>query len=86
MTTVHVWNTIITKLAEKSIDLPTVPKTKRIPVWFSASTDGNMIYINQAINKKPSSKLSIERKLTYHIFEKVYPLYLKREQGEAVSH
>lgn len=48
------WNTMIAKLADKSMELPTVHKTKKKPVWFSASIDGNMIYIGQAINNRPS--------------------------------
>jgi len=79
------WNNIIRNLRGKSIELPTVPKIKKIPVWFSASTDGNMIFIDKASKNQPSSKLSMTRKLTYKIFQKVYPLYLKREQGESVS-
>jgi len=47
MTTTQAWSTIITKLAETSIEMQTVPKTQKTPVWFSASTDGNMIYINR---------------------------------------
>jgi hypothetical protein len=81
----RVWNTIINKLTEGSIELPTTPKTQKTPVWFSASTDGHSIFINRAINNKPSSQLSMERKLTYNTFQKVYPLYLRREQGEPVS-
>ena len=79
------WNNIIRNLRGKSIELPTVPKIKKIPVWFSASTDGNMIFIDKASKNQPSSKLSMIRKLTYKIFQKVYPLYIKREQGESVS-
>ncbi|SEP93250.1 hypothetical protein SAMN05216232_1361 [Virgibacillus subterraneus] len=65
--------------------MPTVPKTKKVPVWFSASKDGTIIFINKAFDHTPSSKLSSERKLDYNTFQKVYPFYLKRENGEAVS-
>lgn len=85
MSTEIAWNSIIRNLNGKNIELPTVPKTKKVPVWFSASTDGNMIYIGKALINKPSSRLSMERKLTYKTFQKVYPFYLKRKQGESVS-
>jgi len=80
------WNAIISQLEGKHIELPTVHKTKRTPVWFTANTDGNQIFINQAVDNKPSSSLSMERKLNYHTFQKVYPFYLKREKGEPVSY
>lgn len=76
---------IISKLIDGNIELPTVPKTKKTPVWFTAATDGNTIFINEAVNNRPSSKLMNERKLTYKEFQKVYPLYLRREKGELVS-
>ncbi len=41
---------IIQKLKGRSIELPTVPKIKKVPVWFCASTDGNMIFIDKASN------------------------------------
>lgn len=81
----YIWNIIVNNLKEKCIEMPTVPKTRKTPLWFSATTDGNIIIINRAVNNKPSCKLSMERKLTYNTFEKVYPLYLKREKGEQVS-
>lgn len=80
------WNTIISKLAGNRIELPTVPKTKKSPVWFSATTDGVNIFIGEAVSHKPSSRLSMERKLTFYTFQKVYPLYIRRENGEQVSH
>lgn len=85
MTSLQVWKAIISRLEGKRIELPTVPKIKKKPVWFSATTDGEIIFINEAIDHKPSSKLSVERKLKYSKFQKVYPLYLRRENGEKVS-
>jgi hypothetical protein len=79
------WRTILNCLIENCVELPTVPKTRKGPVWFSASAEGDIIFINQAINNKPSSKLAMQRKLNYKTFNNVYPLYLKRENGEKVS-
>lgn len=79
------WNTIIENLRGKAIELHTVPKTKKIPLWFTASTDGNIVFIDKAVDNKPSSNLSMKRRLTYKTFEKVYPLYLRRAKGEHVS-
>lgn len=81
----EVWNNVIEKLSEGKLELPTTPKNKRTPVWFTARTDGDLIYISEAIHNRPSSKLSMDRKLTYSKFEEVYPLFLRREKGESVS-
>lgn len=85
MTSQEAWLRIVTHLQTKSIEFPTVPKIKRDPVWFEATTDGEMILINSAKNNRPSSQLTMQRKLSYKVFEKVYPLYLRRTKGDAVS-
>lgn len=85
MNEILIWKKIIAQIPDNVIELPTVPKTKRIPVSFKATTDGSIIYMNKAKENRHSSKLSMERRLTYKIFEKVLPLYLRRENGEAVS-
>jgi hypothetical protein len=85
MAPIQAWNSIINRLKGSRVELPTVPKTKKVPVWFSVTTDGKTIFIDKAIDHIPSSKLSLQRKLNYKTFEKVYPLYLRRENGEAVS-
>lgn len=79
------WQTIISKLMKNELEIPTSPMTKRIPVWFNASTDGEIIFINKAVKNSPSSRLSMQRKLKYSTFEKVYPLYIRRENGEQIS-
>ncbi|MDP4087372.1 MAG: hypothetical protein Q8934_22670 [Bacillota bacterium] len=81
----QIWNTIVAKLTGNRVELPTIPKTKKIPVWFSATTDGEAIFIDKATDHRPSSKLSVQRNLKYSTFQKVYPLYLRRERGDAVS-
>lgn len=85
MTSIEAWSEIIKRVRGNEIELPTVPKTKKVPVWFSVTTDGETIYINEAVEHTPSSKLSVQRRLKYSTFEKVYPLYLRREKGEPVS-
>jgi len=85
MAPLEAWNMIISRLENNRVELPTVPKNKKVPVWFAATTDGKTIFINEALDHNPSSKLSVERKLNYNTFQKVYPLYLRRENGEAIS-
>jgi len=85
LSSLQAWSTIIDKLRNNKMEFPTTPKIDRAPVWFSARVDGETIVINEAIVHQPSSKLSTPRRLTYKDFEKVYPIYLRRENDEQVS-
>ncbi|WP_061214828.1 hypothetical protein [Syntrophomonas wolfei] len=85
MTPLQAWNMIVDKLKGTQLEFPTVPKIKKTPIWFSATSDGKAVFIDNAIENKPSCQLSMPRKLTYKTFEKVYPLYLRRENGERIS-
>jgi len=76
------WQKIITGLLQIPRDLKTVPKIKRDPLWFYASTDGSFIYVNNAVDKKPSCNLTASRKITYKDFEIVYQYYSKWVSGE----
>ena len=78
------WKILLGKTSE-SIDLPTNPLTQRTPVWFNAKSDNNCITITPSINKLPSSNIAGSRKIQYHEFEKLYPLYLRRKNKEAIS-
>ena len=77
------WNKMLGNLKRKT-ELPTIPKNRE-PIWFTAVSDGNCIYVSKAKDHMPSSQISIERKLRYKEFERIYPVYLKREAGMAVS-
>lgn len=79
------WQQIVTNLDGYIIELPTTPKMKREPVWFSATSNGEEILVNKATNNLPSSRITATRTLTYDKFQEVYPLYLRREKGESVS-
>lgn len=85
MEPLQAWQTIISKLDQTPREFHTVPIIQKQPVWFSATTDGETIFIDNATINRPSSNLKVTRRLYYKIFEKVYPLYLKREKGEPVS-
>ena len=79
------WKIMINKLTEEKQEFHTVPKTNKKPVWFEAESDGKDIFVNSAKSNEPSSKISSTRKLKYNNFIEVYPLYIKRENGEKVS-
>lgn len=79
------WFKIIEDLRSNPRDLHTLPKTNKNPLWFYTYTDGNYIYIDNAKEHTPSSKISLTRKLSFPEFERIYPIHLRREQGESVS-
>ena len=84
--TCKLWNTIIQKLYNKETELPMIPKKlNKEPIWFSVVSDGKDIYLAKAAHHNPSSKIDNAYKLSYSEFEKVYPIYLKREAGYAIS-
>jgi hypothetical protein len=85
MTTQDAWKTIMNRLGSERREFHTVPLTNKAHVWFSAIIDGERIVITEATENKPSSSFTIPRYLKYKTFEKVYPIYLRREQGEKVS-
>jgi hypothetical protein len=78
------WKILLGKTSE-SIDLSTNPLTQRIPVWFAAKSYNNCIIITSSKSKLPASNIAGSRKIQYHEFEKLYPLYLRRKNKEAIS-
>lgn len=82
---IKTWNKIINNLLTQPRDLPTTPKTTKSPIWFYAYTDGTNIFVEKAKEQMPSSDITMTRRLTFIEFERVYPIYIKREQGVPVS-
>ena len=85
MTTNDFWNVILHNLITNPRDLPTRPKDSRTPKWFYAYVDGNSIYVANAKNHSNSSSISVPRRLNFSEFEAIYPIHLRRENGERVS-
>lgn len=79
------WLKIIQDLKDNPRDLHTVPKNNANPKWFYAYTDGDKIYVENAKEHTPSSSISLRRALDFTNFEKIYPIHLRRENGEQVS-
>lgn len=79
------WGKIIKIIGDKTIEIHTYTKINKQPLWFSVSTDGNNIYVDNAKDNSPSSEINGYRTLNYNEFEKIYSLYLKREAGESLG-
>lgn len=85
MTPKEAWEIIIKKMGTAPIEFHTLPLTTRAPVWFSSKKDDDQIRITNALENRPSSVIKTPRYLYFKTFEKVYPIYLRRNQGEKVS-
>lgn len=82
----EIWDKIIGDLTENPRDLQTTPKMKsKTPLYFHASTNGKAIFIDNARDNTPSVNLSSRRRLSKSDMTTLYPIYLKRENGEPVS-
>lgn len=82
MTAREAWQKIITELSTTPGDFKTVPRIKRDPVWFYAETNGDNIYVDNARQKRPSSRLAMPRKITFTDFETVNSYYSIWSAGE----
>lgn len=81
----NIWKTIIKDLTDNPRDIPTAVKPPRKPLYFHASTNGKAVFINNAVLNVPSVNLSSKRRISEKDFYKMYPLYLKRENGESIA-
>lgn len=79
------WKYIISDIVSNPRDISTIPNDSSTPVWFYAYSDGKNVYIEQAKNNTPSSELSKTMVLRYSMFKKVFPIFLRRENGEDVT-
>ncbi|MDR2742442.1 MAG: DnaJ domain-containing protein [Treponema sp.] len=83
----EIWDKIIKDITAHPRDLQTIPLTCRKGVWFyvSINADKVTILVDNAKTKKPSSKLSQIRILDKDEFKRMYPIHLRRENGDNVS-
>ncbi len=82
----EIWNRIVQDLTETPRDLQTTVKSdKRTPLWFHARISGKALIIENAQSHSPSVQLSGLRRIYEKDFDVIYPFYLRRENGEAVS-
>lgn len=81
----NIWKSIIQDLTDNPRDIPTAVKPPRTPLYFHASTNGKAVFIDNAETNSPSVNLNSRRRISEKDFYKMYPLYLKRENGESIA-
>jgi hypothetical protein len=81
----ELWIKIIDDILKNPRDLQTTPIINRGGVWFSVTTDGKTISVDNAKTEKPSSRIGPTREICKDEFIKMHPIYLRRKRGEKVS-
>jgi hypothetical protein len=79
------WQSLIATFQNEETELHTMPITVRTPRWFTVVSYGDCLYVSNAKQHKPSCTISDSRRLSYTEFARMYPIYLKRKAGQAVS-
>ena len=79
------WSVILNIFNNDETEICTSPKNKRESLWFSVRIIDNFVCVSNAKVNSPSSKLKKYRKLGHAEFTRMYPIYLKRKAGYAVS-
>ena len=80
-----IWNQILYNIRRNPRDLPTRCINNKQPIYFYTYSDYDNIKVKNANVETPSASIKTERTLTFTEFEKIYPIYIKREQGKRVS-
>ena len=81
-----IWHSIVEDLQAHPRDLQTTVKSdKKTPLWFHARISGKALIIENAHDHELSVKLSSIRRIYEKDFMLIYPFYIRRENGEAVS-
>lgn len=78
----QVWSEIMTSLNGKSIELSTIPSNNKEPLWLTAFIENEDLFVNNAVNHKPSTKMSVKRKISKKDFDTVYSYYHRWANGE----
>ena len=81
----NLWEMILQNLTNNPRDLQTINKTKRPGIWFYAEVNGETIHVQKARNHRPSSNFKYNHILRKKDFDLMYPIYLRRQNGEEVS-
>jgi hypothetical protein len=76
------WKVIIESLTNNPTDFKTIPTTNREPLWFNAFIGNKELYVRSSQNKKPSCKITGNRKISKDDYLTVYSYYHRWADGE----
>jgi hypothetical protein len=78
----ELWMKINNQIKNKPIEIPTVPKNFRQPLWFKVYFENNKLYVTESSSKKPSCNISKPRKISEKDFKTVFEYYFRWKEGE----
>lgn len=78
----RVWSNIMTNLKEMPSEVSTVPSNNKEPLWFIAFIENGDLFVKNAVNHRPSTKMSKSRKISKKDFDIVYSYYHRWANGE----
>lgn len=78
----NTWNKIISALKVDPMELATVPSNRREPLWFKVYMEKGILYVDNAVYKNPSTRMSQRRKISKDDFLTVYAFYHRWANGE----
>lgn len=78
----QVWINIMTSLNDMPLELSTVPSNNKEPLWFNAFIENGDLFVENAVNHRPSTQMSKVRKISKKDFDTVYSYYYRWASGE----
>ena len=79
------YSDLVKNFLENPRDVKSVPIRKTSGVWFYTYVENGIVYVTKAKDHKPSSNISIPRKIDPKHFDEMVILYQRRCCGEPVS-
>lgn len=76
------WEVILKALKGSSIEIQTVPSNQRQHLWFCTYLDKDRVYVRNAQNNRPSTKMNLPRIISKVDFLTVYSYYHRWVNGE----
>lgn len=76
------WNRILSEVSKEPVDICTVPGGNRIQIWFNVYCDGEILFVDRAKEKKPSSKMNMPRRISRKDFMTAAEYYERWVRGE----
>lgn len=78
----QLWSKINQSIGNEQIDIKTVPSNNRSPLWYIAYIENGNLYVDNSINRVPSTKMTGRRIITKDDFLTVFQYYHRWANGE----
>jgi hypothetical protein len=79
------YNDLVKSFRENPRDIETHPTNAALPKWYFVSVRNGDVYVSNSKIKRPSTSISVPRKLMREEFDTMYDLHRRRERGDSVA-